>query len=146
MKSLVVYPADELLVKGLEMAGYDETRQKRVQRATNLDIFQSHLGSAPVVYAEIWEDLQTTTIPEARIDTTKRSVTIENFFHAMHFIKRYPEEIERAGKSGTCTKHVRNWGWYFLEKIAALKHEKVHPCACFDSLNQLIAYPMYSSS
>ena len=60
---VVLLTADELLRKGLELVGFDCSRQQRVCRATNLQRFKGHYGSNPVVYVQIWEDLQ--QMPEA---------------------------------------------------------------------------------
>ena len=35
---------------------------------SNLERFRAHYGSNPIVYAQIWEDLLTTVIPDAQID------------------------------------------------------------------------------
>ena len=129
-----IYTPDEVLSEGLVVAGFDHARQKRVQRKTNVERFVDYFGVAPAVYAEIWEDLQTTSIVfrasngalvPARMDTTMASVTLQNFLLALHFIKAYPTEKQRAGKSGRCERFMRKWGWYFLERIAALKKKKV---------------------
>jgi hypothetical protein len=71
---IVVLTADEILRKGLNLVGLDRDRQRNMCRATNLQRFKSQYGSMPVVYAQIWEDLQTTAIPEARIDNKKTDV------------------------------------------------------------------------
>lgn len=122
---LQIYSADEVLAQGLKIAGFGGKRMLRVQRSTNIERFVDHFGVPPLVYAVIWEDLQRTTIPEARIDTKKDSTTIVNFLHAMWFIKRYQTEQSRAGKAGRCDTYVRNISWGFLDRIAALKAIKV---------------------
>jgi hypothetical protein len=43
---------------------------------------------------QIWEDLQTTEIPEARIDTN--TTTVDSFLMRIHFLKCYLTETERA--------------------------------------------------
>jgi hypothetical protein len=62
-----LYSPDGMLEMGLELAGFDANKQGRVKRETNERRFKSHYGSSPLVCAAIWEDLMTTTIPEARI-------------------------------------------------------------------------------
>jgi hypothetical protein len=86
---IVVFTADETLSMGLKIAGFDTGRQQNVQRETNLERFKDFFGCVPVIYAEIWEDLQTTGIAEARIDTTKCSVKMDTFLLSVHFIKRF---------------------------------------------------------
>ncbi len=93
--SMAILTPDEVLETGLNLCGYDRGRQNKVCRATNLRRFSSHYGSLPIVYAQIWEDLQTTEIAEARIDSVKPCV--DSFLMAIHFLKRYPTEEERGG-------------------------------------------------
>lgn len=69
--ALVVYTPDEILWKGLDLAGFDISRKRNVNQVQNLERFKAHYGSHPVVYAQIWEDMQTTEIAEARNDTSK---------------------------------------------------------------------------
>jgi hypothetical protein len=65
---VVILTADEILRKGLLLVGFDIRRQDKVSKASNLRHFRAHYGSNPVAYAQIWEDIQTTVIIEARID------------------------------------------------------------------------------
>jgi hypothetical protein len=64
---MLILTDDEVLGKGLAMVGYNEERQARVKRATNIDRFKDHYGSIPVVYAQLWEDLQMTNIAAAHV-------------------------------------------------------------------------------
>jgi hypothetical protein len=58
---VVILTLDEFLWKGLQLVGFDHAGcQQGVCRATNLMRFRAHYGSNPVVYAQIWEDLQMT--------------------------------------------------------------------------------------
>ena len=121
----IVYSVDEVLDIGLELSGWGGARKDRVCRETNIERFKDNFGVAPVVYAQLWEDLQTTTIKRARIKTSKSAVTIENFLHSIHFLKQYPTEKSRAGRAGRCEKYCRKWGWYFLKRVARLKKIKI---------------------
>lgn len=62
---VLILTADEVLRKGLQLVGFDCRRQRNASSPTNLRRFRTHYGSNPSVYAQIWEDLQTTMIPEA---------------------------------------------------------------------------------
>ena len=44
---------------------------------------------------------------------------------AMHHLKRYPTELEREPIFDIDHMQGRDWVWYFLEKIQALKAEKI---------------------
>ena len=101
---VVVLTADELLRKGLELVGFDRSCQQRVCRANNLKRFKGHYRSNPVVYAQIWEDLQ--QMPEALEDTWKMDP--DSFLMALHFLKRYPTEHEQSGIFKICEKTARS--------------------------------------
>jgi hypothetical protein len=116
---------DEILQKGLHLVGFDDRRQQNVSRKTNLSRFKVHFGSLPVVYAQIWEDLQTTDVPEARIDT-KKDLNVDNFLAAVNFLKSYRTEVERSGTFGVCDTTARKWAWFYATKIQALKKQKVN--------------------
>jgi hypothetical protein len=72
---VTVLTADKILRKGLVLVGYDCRRQDKVSRATNLGRFRAHYRSNPVDYAQIWEYLQITATPEARIESALCSNT-----------------------------------------------------------------------
>jgi len=120
---VVIFTLDEILQKGLELCGFDRRRQSNVKRTTNLRRFKSHFGSNPIVYAQIWEDLQTTEIPEANISSSKPC--IDSFLMAMHLLKRYPTEDEQEGIFKICDKTARKWAWFYVQKVQALKKAKV---------------------
>ena len=104
--------------KGLRLVGFEIHRILSVSRRTNVDRFKSHYGSDPVVYAQIWEDLQFTTIPEACIDT--RAVSSSHFLMTMYFLKCYPNEAQLAASFSICKKTVRKWLWYFARNVKHL--------------------------
>jgi len=120
---VIILTEAEIMLRGLELCGFDRSRQKRVKWETNRRRFKSHYGSDPVVYAQIWEDLQTTKIPEANILNVKPCV--DSFLMAVHFLKCYPTEKEQEGIFKICDKTARKWGWYYVHKIQALKKQKV---------------------
>ena len=79
---VTVLIAEEILRKGLVLVGYDCRRQDKVSKATNLRRFRAHYGSNPVVYAQIWEDLQITATPAARSTTrTTRLACFESILN-----------------------------------------------------------------
>jgi hypothetical protein len=119
---VVILTADGMMRIGLEMCGFDGRRQNKACRALNLRRFKAHFGSNPIVYAQIWEDLQTTMIPKARIDG---KVCVESFLMAILFLKIYPTEEVLSGFFKICERSVRKWVWYYVSKIQALKRAKV---------------------
>jgi hypothetical protein len=121
MVVMVVVMADEMLAKGLELHGFD--CRSKVSRSLKMSRFKSLYGSDPVVYAQIWEDLQTTAVQEACVDV--RTTTIEHFMMSLHFLKCYPKESKLTANFKISEKTVQKWSWYFIKKIQALKQEKV---------------------
>jgi len=98
---------------------------KRVCMQTNLDRFGDSFGVSPVVCADIWVDLQTTTVPAACIDTKRKSCTLHTMLLSIRFLKKHDTETDRSGSSKKCDRFCRDWGWCFLEKIAALRAQKI---------------------
>jgi len=133
---LFIYTPEQMLTRGLKLAGMGARRQARQCEEENIEDFKSIYGTHPIVLAQIWEDLQTTTNPDARIDTKKRGVNMKNFLRANHFLARYPSERQRKVMFGNCRYTLRKWCWYFVTHIRAMKAEKVRCfrspyCCCF---------------
>ena len=87
---LVILTEDEMLFKGLQLVGFNRRRMENVKRDTNIERFKAHYGSIPFAYAQIWEDLQTTDIPEARIHAKPKS--LDRFLMAIHWLTCYQTE------------------------------------------------------
>lgn len=120
---IVVYTPNEILKKGLVVARYKRKSVNKVKKATNLTRFESRYGANPAVLAHVWEDLQRAPDPADRVPANK--LNLDYFFMAWHFLKRYPEEFEREAQCGWHRDTCRDWGWYYVEKIRALKKLKV---------------------
>jgi hypothetical protein len=117
-----IYTTDELLLLGLRLVGCTERRIGRAKTTTNIERFKSHFGSTPTVCLLIWEDLQTTENPKAFVPAKKRN--INHLLMALHHLKCYPTEIEREAMFDISPQYAREWVWYFVEKIQALKAQK----------------------
>jgi len=125
-----IYTADQVQRIGLKILGVDRHRQKRQSNKSNLADFKAHYGVDPSVCAQMWEDLQTATIQEIRVNATSpdnrnSGANLKNFLRAFHFLMRYGTELERKVASGNTRTTVRKWTWFFVEKIAALRGLKV---------------------
>ena len=59
-RTMLILTDDEVLSRGLELVGFDETRQARLKKETKEELFMEHYGSMPFVYAQLWEGLQLT--------------------------------------------------------------------------------------
>jgi hypothetical protein len=114
----------ETMKMGLKLVGFKKRRILRVlSRKTNIDRFKGFFGASPAVYAEIWEDLQKTDVVEARVPVQDRNPKC--FLMAMHHLKRYPTELEREAMFDISRMWGRDWCWYFIEKVQALKAQKI---------------------
>jgi DDE superfamily endonuclease len=121
---MLILTDDEVLAKGLLLVGFCAVRQARVDEETNEARFTDHFGSTPQVYAQLWEDLQTTDVDEARIDAPNEA-DFNYFMSAIHFLTKYPSESERAGIFGRCERSCREWGWFYIRKISLLQEKKI---------------------
>lgn len=122
---VLIYSPSQILQRGLSLAGMSMERQNRLQRKTLVADFRAVYGTHPLVLASVWEDLQTTSIAEARIDTTKRWVHMKNLLRTMFFAQSYPTEQQMKVLFGNTEKTVQKFVWYFLERIQELKAAKV---------------------
>lgn len=118
-KVLQILTEDEMLLAGLKLIGWEERHVKRVQPVTNHTKFVGAFGAMPHVLAKLWETLQTTSIEAARIDPNKHS--LDDFLSTLHFLYRYPTEIEDCNMWKRSRNTARKWNWFFVEKIRALK-------------------------
>ena len=93
-----------------------------------MERFRSHFGADPDVLAHIWEDLQTTSLPEANINrhfTARKKKELKPFFAAMHFLKRHETENERERTWKRSKNTLRRDDWFYVDKIRALKTVKI---------------------
>ena len=114
---------DEMLIEGLYALDWTQKQIDRMQDAGNKEKFRGHYGADPHVIAQIWEDLITTDLPQARVDPKKRPLA--QFFVALHFLKRYQTEIEKNTTWKKSKNTLRDWTWFFVGKIRALKALKI---------------------
>jgi hypothetical protein len=76
------------------------------------------------VVAQIWLDLQSKTIPHARVDDAKEK-DLEFYFQAHRFLAVYPRERQRAATFGTIIRTSRHQTWEFVVKVACLTQQKI---------------------
>lgn len=118
------YTEDELLLYGLRLVyARNPDRLSRCSRDRNVQRFNTFFGASPTVYVKIWNDLQTTTIPEARVEPKDLDLTY--FFMSLHFLKCYPLEDEREALFDISPKTGREKVWFWVEKIYALRGLKI---------------------
>jgi hypothetical protein len=97
-----------------------KTFQSYNSRVSN---FKEHFGCSPLVAAKLWEDLQRTSIPEAKLDPDH--LVPKHLLMALHHLQKYPTDKERVGPWNINRDEGRELVWYYLEKIQALKGEVI---------------------
>lgn len=113
---------DELMTVGL-CVFYKNQRIFRSRRSTNIARFRKKYGLEPYVAVLVWEDLQTKKDYEAR--NPKEKLSPRYFLMALHTLRKYPTEKDREAAWDVSAKTGREWVWYYLRKIQALKHQKI---------------------
>ena len=114
---------DEMLLAGMKALKWTDDELSRGSKETNNNRFRGHYGADPHVIAALWVDLQTTSIIKARLDPAKRD--INGLFVALHFLKRYPKEIEAETLWKRNPNKNRSDVWYYINLIRELKAEKI---------------------
>ena len=109
---------------GLKLMRYTEERINRVRnQATNRQRFTDHFGCDEFVAATIFQDLQITSVDAARLG--KNKISSFYFLLALYFLKVYDTENRNEPVFDWSRKTMRAWVWYYVEKIQALKEEKI---------------------
>jgi len=116
----LILSAEEFLEAGLTVIGFDVGNSHK----TNLRRFKSFYGSIPLVYAEMWEDLQASQNPNAHVEA-KSIKDVRRFLLAIFFLKVYATESITAAFFKFSEKTARKWAWHYAKKIRALKEEKI---------------------
>jgi len=128
---LYIYSAAQVERIGLRLVHTgDPQMAKKQSAAENLEDFKAAFGAHPIVVTQIWEDLQTTTIPKAKVkacapENRNNGRNLINFLHAFKFLRIYLTERIRKGETGKVRNTVRKWTWFFVEKIVALQGMKI---------------------
>jgi hypothetical protein len=96
--------------------------------ANKKEVFQANYGSSHVVLAQQWSDLHSTPLNAARLKKRERSVRGFKMFMMVHyFLWNHPKNCTLLScRFDFCKKYCsgkRLWMW--IEKITALKEEKI---------------------
>lgn len=134
-REIEIITAEEILMAGLRLI-FTEERIMRVKNGDpatseqNKKRFKAHFGASCYVIAALWEALQTTSnIPIDQEPNAKLSLSL--LLQTLHFLYRYPTEVEREGFFDVSPKTLRKWSWYYAKRIQALKAEKITFPQCF---------------
>ena len=75
----------EIRLMGLLLVNYTRKQIQKAKTKRNVQWFVGHFGASPAVMAQMWEDLQTTTIASARVSSGE--LDVNSFLMAMHYLK-----------------------------------------------------------
>lgn len=121
-----VLTPDEVLERGLMYMGIEHKRWASWE--TRVVSFKNHYGSSPRVLAQQWYDLTVTELPCARLNKEEVSEAgFRRFMQAHNWLWSYPDN---AGSFASRWKQCKRYSygkriWEWIEKIAALKEEKI---------------------
>jgi hypothetical protein len=97
----------QILQFGLDLVGFYVARQRRTRAAANIDRFRAAYGVGPGACSAVYRDLQTTSNPDARINTPN----IFFFLVSLNWLSTYKLEAEMAGffhsDDKTLRKHMK---------------------------------------
>lgn len=121
----VILTANEMLQCGLTLVRYSEKRIGRVKQTSNTNTtrFKTHFGCNQIVAVQIFEDLQTTEVDDARLDDNK--ISAKYFLISLNFLFVYETEDRKEPIFDLSQKTTREWVVYYVKKVQALKHEKI---------------------
>ena len=122
-RMVIAVTTDQMLLQGLRFVGFDTQQVQNVSLSLNLRRFKSHYGSHPIVYVQMWTDLQTTPCLDALVDS--KTINLIHYLMTLHFLKCYPTEEQLAASFKVGERSVRKWCRYYGRKMQALKQQKV---------------------
>jgi len=108
------HTVDETMKIGLKRVNCKHKRIKRARTKRNIHPFVGHFGVPLMVATQVWEDLQTTTTPEAFVEA--ENCNLDHFLMGLHHLKKHPTELEREPIFDVDEHLGRDW---------ALKAEKI---------------------
>lgn len=114
--------------------GISREKQGRRSFKANFDGFKNHYGASPVVLAEMWHDLCSTSIDDAKLtDKEKGEKGFSSFLMVHHFLWTYPKNAGvLASRFGVCEKNASGRAlWYWVNKVAALRAAKIGESTSF---------------
>jgi hypothetical protein len=132
-KMYQVLSTTDVTQRGLTYMGMSLEKQGRQSFKANFRSFKSHYGASPVVLAEMWHDLCSTTIDDAKLmDKEKGEKGFSSFLMAHHFLWTYPKNAGvLASRFGVCEKKASGRAlWYWVGKVAALRAAKIGKSQC----------------
>ena len=112
---------DDILLLGLEMVGHMPHRLRRTRLTQRIQDFRGVYGVGPRACKAAFDDLQTTAIPEARIQKPCSFY----FLVALNWLACYDKESDIKGRFACDPKTLRQHIQKYVAAIAALKGQKI---------------------
>ena len=126
---LDVKSAQEVMELGLKFIGMSHEEQQVLNHKQLLNKFHDHYGCIPVDLAQMWHDLQTTSITEAKLEANEKNQKGFKMFMAANFLLWVNPKNAGLISScfGICKRYVQSnkhlWKW--VRKMGALMGDKV---------------------
>ena len=123
-----VLTAAEVMERGLLYVGLSVERQQRMRHHHLLAEFHAHYGSVPIDLAQLWYDMQTTLIVEARIEDTQRNAKgLKLFLAANFFLWTHPKNASiLSSRFGISKRHIQSdHFWIWIYRMGAMIGDKV---------------------
>jgi DDE superfamily endonuclease len=119
-----IVTVQQILQTGLELL-FSEERIARVKNAaTNIDRFNTKFGMQPISACMLYEDLQKTTVDEARIDSPD-DTSLKFFLISLHYLRKYPTEDVLESTFDISPRYISTKVWQFVKRIQAMKAVKI---------------------
>jgi hypothetical protein len=123
----ILSPTD-VMWRGLAYCGLGRDQQEAMTLDTKAGMFKAHYGSSPLVVADIWSDLCSTTIEGARLEKAEKlEKGFKKFMVGMFFLWTYPKNMQlMTSRFHVALRSLQGAGlWYWPRKIQALKGLKI---------------------
>ncbi len=112
-----------ILDLGLELLGMHHADRIKKKTSQQVLIFTKNYGPHPFHVARVWRDLLTTDLPDGHVPPEK--ARFGHFLICLNWLRKYKEERDNALQFKVDEKTIREWNWYFVDKINALKAKKI---------------------
>lgn len=126
-KNVEILMVAEVQACGLAFVGSSPKEQATKFPIYLLSKFRAHYGSAPADIAQVWYDVQTTTLGEPLAESDKSAKGFKMFMCAMYFLWMRPKNADllccqfKIGK-----RYIQsNKFWKWISKLSTLKDLKI---------------------
>jgi hypothetical protein len=131
----------DVMWRGLQYCGIGRGQQKAMQLDKKVLEFKAHYGSSPLVVANIWSDLCSTTIEGACLEEKEKlEKGFKKFMLGMFFLWTYPKNMRlMTSRFHVALRSLQGAElWYWPKKIQALKGLKIGWASGSESDDEII--------